>query len=237
MLQTFERFLRGFSGAREDSIDRLNPLVAQLLVEIASIAPADSVYVPWDTRGQLAARASAVGRSAYLETPAHSLIPDSVAILCDKPFEVHFSDPIRLPSAIDKGKPVKFDCAICFPPIGGRYELSVAQKDWFGRFPESTGLGSVLAIRHLLWQTAKRVVIAVPNSVLFSTGGEQQMREDLLGRGIVEAVIAMRFGLLTGTNIAFSILMLDLAAATSMFDLFAAMRIDSSRQSRRQGFS
>ena len=187
----------------------LGPAIARLLIDVARIAPEGSVYVPWDGVGQLAASAAAAGARPSVETPSRSLIPGSVALCCETPFEVRFSDPIRAPSFVEKGKPVKFDRAVCFPPMNTRYEVSVAQKDWFDRFPESTGVGSVLAIRHLLWQTKKRVVVAVTNNLLFSTGVEQELREDLLSQGIIEAVIAMRGGLLPDTNIPFSILVLD----------------------------
>lgn len=188
---------------------RLDSMLAEFLADIAGIAQGDSVYLPWDAIGQLAARAANLSGRAYLETTHHSLIPGSAALLCERPFEVHFSDPVRTPSAVEGGKPIRFDRSVCFPPFGIRYEPTVAQKDWFGRFPEQTGAGSVLAIRHLLWQTKTRAVIAVPNNLLFSTGVEQDLREDLLRLGAIEAVIAMRSGLLTETNIPFSVLILD----------------------------
>jgi type I restriction enzyme M protein len=52
-------------------------------------------------------------------------------------------------------------------------------------------------------------VVAVPNTVLFSVGAELALREDLVERGIIEAVIAMPSGLLSSSRISFAILILD----------------------------
>ena len=183
--------------------------IAELMFELAAIGPSHSVYLPWDSLGQFAARTVTADASAFVETPFRSLIPEAVALSCAKPFDVKFSDPIRSPSFVEKGKPIKFKRAVCFPPFNYRYDTAVAQTDWFSRFPEVTGVGAVLIVRHLLWQTIERIVVAVPNNVLFSTGVEQDLREDLLRRGVIEAVIAMRSGLLAETNIPFSILVLD----------------------------
>ena len=187
----------------------LPPEVATLLVALSRIAPGDSVYTPWDTGGQLAARAARTAANVFLEVPPRWPIAAFVSILQDKPFESRFSDPIRNPSAVENGKPRKFDVAVSCPPFGLRYDADVAQQDWFGRFPEQTSSGAVLAIRHLLSQARRRVVVATSHAVLFSGGVEQQLREDLVRKGIVEAVIDLPSGVFTTTNIPFAILVLD----------------------------
>lgn len=187
----------------------LPPEVATLLVALSRIAPGDSVYTPWDTGGQLAARAARTAANVFLEVPPRWPIAAFVSILQDKPFESRFSDPIRNPSAVENGKPRKFDVAVSCPPFGLRYDADVAQQDWFGRFPEQTSSGAVLSIRHLLSQARRRVVVATSHAVLFSGGVEQQLREDLVRKGIVEAVIDLPSGVFTTTNIPFAILVLD----------------------------
>jgi len=183
--------------------------VASLLVELSGICPGDSVYTPWDSCGQLAARAAKNDAEVYLENPLHSAIPALISLLTEKPFEVHYADPIRNPSAIDGGKLRQFDVAIASPPFNARYDIDVVTKDWFGRFPERTPLGSVLSIRHILYQTSRRVVVTVPNTLLFSGGTELVLRQDLLKGGHVKAVVAMPTGLFPTINIPFAILILD----------------------------
>jgi type I restriction enzyme M protein len=148
---------------------------------------------------------------AYVETPQRSSVASSISLLADKSFEVHQADPIRSPSAIERGMPRLFDIGVAFPPLGERYEGDMAKLDLFGRFPESTSSGAILSVRHLLWQVRKRVVVAVANSLLFSAGAELALREDLIMRGIIEAVIAMPSGLFLINNASFSILILDRA--------------------------
>jgi type I restriction enzyme M protein len=129
--------------------------------------------------------------------------------LGDYPFQVAYADPIRSPSAIENGKPRQFDVALASPPLGLRYTPDVVERDWFNRFPERTASGTVLSVRHLLAQASRRVVIAVTNNVLFSSGAELAMRQDLIKRGIVKAVVALPSGLLENTNIPFAVLVLD----------------------------
>jgi type I restriction enzyme M protein len=187
----------------------LPPELASLLVALGNTCVGDSVYTPWDNAGQLAARAAKNGTRVYLETPRPSTVPALVSILAKNAFEVHHADPIRSPSAVEGGKPRKFDVAVALTPLNERSYGDVAERDLFGRFPEQTTSGSVLAVRHLLSQTRRRVVAAVPSTLLFSTGVEQVLREDLVRRGIVEAVIQLPDGLFTYSNFPFAVLILD----------------------------
>lgn len=183
--------------------------VADLLAGLAGIKAGDSAYTPWDTGAQLATRAARSGAAVYLETPIHTAIPALIGILAEQSFRIAHADPIRQPTAIEHGKPQQFDVALAAPPFGLRYDLDVADRDLFNRFPERTTSGGVLSLRHLLAQTRRRVVVAVTNNVLFSGGGDLAMRKDLLKHGIVEAVIALPSGLLETTNIPFAVLILD----------------------------
>jgi type I restriction enzyme M protein len=183
--------------------------IAALLVELSLAQAGESVYLPWDSMGQLAAFAARTGAEAYVETPFRSPTAELIALLSKNRFEVHQADPVRAPSSVEHGRPRKFELAIAFPPIGMRYDGGVTERDWFGRFPERTASGAILAVRQLLWQAKRRVVVAIPNSLLFSTGVELELRRDLIERGLVETVVGMRPGLLTHTNLPFSILILD----------------------------
>ena len=196
--------------------------VASLLIELSGICPGDSVYTPWDSCGQLAARAVKNDAEVYLENPLLSAIPAIISLLTEKPFEVHYADPIRNPSAIDGGKLRQFDVAIASPPFNVRYDIDVITKDWFGRFPERTQLGSVLSIRHLLSQTSRRVVVTVPNTLLFSGGTELALRQDLLKGGHVKAVVAMPTGLFPTINTPFAILILDPAGGCEYINFINA---------------
>lgn len=183
--------------------------IADLLVTLGQLNEADSVYVPWDSGlGQLASRAITNSSEVYYESNFKTSIPALISLLCDKTFEVKYSDPILKPTAIVGGRPRLFDITVAFPPFGMKYSLEEIKRDLFNRFPEQTQIGSVLAIRHALSQTKSKLVIAIQNSVLFSHGIEKDLRRDLVDKGMIEAVIAMPSGLLFQTNISFTILVL-----------------------------
>lgn len=184
--------------------------VADLL--IALLGPtnrkSESVYAPWDWSGQLAARAIKRASHVFLETHRESKIPIWVSLLAERPFDVKFGDPIQSPSWIENGKLRLFDLAVACPPFGARYDVKIVEQDLLGRFPEHTSSGSVLTIRHLLSQARRRIVVATPSTLLFSSGVEQALREDLVKRGMIRAVINMPSGLFTSTTIPFAILIL-----------------------------
>lgn len=191
----------------------LPPEVANLLIALAQIDRKETVYVPWDWGGQLASRAARLAADVYLESPRRSVIPALISLLGEHRFYVEYADPVAAPSAVEGGRLRQFDVAIAFPPLGQRYDLDMVDHDWFGRFPERTPQGTVLAIRHLLSQARRRVVVAVANNLLFSNGVELVLRKELIQRGVVEAVIAMPAGLLPDTGIPFSVLVLDPAGS------------------------
>jgi len=184
--------------------------VADLMSAMADIRSSDSVYTPWDSSfAQLASRAAIKSKDVYYESILHSSIPALVSLLSTNEFEVSISNPILQPTAIEGGKPRLFDITVAFPPFGMKYPADEIRRDLFNRFPERTTIGSVLAVRHAISQTKSKLVIAVQNSLLFSHGYEKELRKDLVEKGMIEAVIAMPNGLLSLTNIAFTILVIN----------------------------
>lgn len=210
------------------------PALCDLLTVLAKFSQGQSAYIGWDDGGQLASRAAVLGASVYLETQRISAIPSLVSLLGPKPYEVAYSDPITAPSAVAGGKPRQFDVALGFPPLGIRYEIDAVDKDWFGRFPERTPSSAVLTLRHLMAQSSRRVVAVVQNSLLFSSGVELALRQDLLKKGQIEAVIALPPGLLYQTNLAVAILIIDPQGGHQTIKFINA---DSDRFRERDGAS
>ena len=180
-----------------------------LMVQLGQFLPNERVYTPWDFYGQLAVASHRLGVFPFIETPIHSSLPRLLQLLADTSSPVQYSDPIIAPSAVADGELIKFDVALSIPPIGLRYERQISQSDRWHRFPEHTTSGAVLAVRHLLAQTKRRVIALVPNSLLSNSGSEAAFRQDLLQRGLVEAVIAFPKGLFEATSVATALLILD----------------------------
>ena len=186
--------------------------LANAMTALADVKAGTSVYVPWDNSAQLATRATIQGASAYIETMFDPMLPALLSMFATGDIEIAHSDPVREPSAVIGGKLRQFDACVAFPPLGLRYTSEVTDRDWYNRFRDRGGSGTVLAIRHIIAQTSGRAVIAVSYSLLFSPGGELALREDLLKLGFIEAVISMPSGLLANTTVSFALIVLNMKA-------------------------
>ncbi len=186
----------------------LPPALADLMFNLAAVAPGETVYAAWDQSAQLAARAIHRLATVHSEAPGSASMSALIGLLMGGEITVAQSDPVLAPSAVKDGKPIKFDVAISLPPMGMRYDLDVVKNDWYGRFPERTTSSGVLSIRHLLSQAKKTVVVVVPSSVLFGANAEQELRKSLLSNGQIKAVVSLPPGLLNNTAIALNVLVL-----------------------------
>jgi type I restriction enzyme M protein len=179
-----------------------------LMISLAEIQSDERVYIPFEQSFQLTGFVHQVSHLTYSETPLAGPFPWLINLLADLDSHIYVGDSLEKPGFLDEGRLSKFDVSIAFPPFGVRYDASLTELDRFGRFPEHTSAIAVLAVRHLLARTNGRIVVAVPNSLLFSPGAERSLREDLLNKRKIEAVIALPAALLAGTAIQFSILVL-----------------------------
>jgi type I restriction enzyme M protein len=209
----------------------LPPEICDLLVRLG-VAQGDSqaVYLPWDWGGQLFGRVLKKGLHANVEVlNADGKLYAELMQAYYEPSHVsriRVSNPIASPAYIEKGVLMQFDCVIATPPFGAKVDFDTHANDPFNRFPERSNSMTVLAIRHAMAQVKGRAIVAVTNSVLFSAGGEKRLRKDLLEAGQIEAVIALPAGLLSGTNIPMSILVLNKA---NLHDRVRLINCDSDR--------
>jgi len=181
--------------------------ILNLMTGIAGDVHNKNIYCPWDNFSIFASNLYLLGAEVSIEIVQSSAFPWLVNIFKETNVEILIGNPIEQPGFISGGGLKQFDLSIAFPPLGEKYNSK--DRDWYNRFPEKTGSGAVLNIRHLLAQTIGKVIIAVPNSVLFSSGVEQSLRQDLLAKNQIEAVISLPLALLPQTQIPFSIIVLD----------------------------
>lgn len=196
--------------------------LADLMVALANIGAGETVYLPWEAYAQCAMRLSLQGSEALIETPMRTSVPALVNLLMPRRFEVIYGDPVREPGAVANGKLRRFDAVIAFPPFGIRYDFSVVDGDLWGRFPERTQAGSILALRHALAQSNGRCVIGVPNSFLFGSGPEADCRQQLIERGQITAVIGLPPILPSAPNLPFSLLLLDAGGGSDLIRFISA---------------
>jgi type I restriction enzyme M protein len=183
--------------------------VAALMVRLAGVRPEDAVYCPFSGSLRLAEWSNRITRGVYFESKERTPLPHLLNILLDGSIKVHLGDPIVQPGWTEAGKLRLFDVSLANAPFGTKYHQNTV-FDLYNRFPEKTPSGEVLLTRHVLAQTRRRAVVLVPNSILFRTAAvERQLKADLVKSGVLKAVIGLPRGLLSFTNIAVSLLVLD----------------------------
>ncbi len=114
----------------------------------------------------------------------HNVLDPAAAI------KVQLRDAIREPGFVKDGALIRFDSVLAAPPLGMRYDESIA--DLFGRFPGRALYGDVLHLSHLMAQAKSQVIALVAHAFLFrASGGEASFKQQLLGRGAIEAVLSL----------------------------------------------
>lgn len=182
--------------------------LTNLMATLARIERRARVYLPFEQSLQLTAMAQELGAVTFSETKMAWPFPWLINLLSDTSADIYVGDSLERPGFLDGGRLTQFDLSLAFPPLGGRYNSTLVEHDRFERFPEQTNSIAVLAVRHMLARTLRRVVVAVPNGLFFSPGAERSLREDLLAKRQIEAVIALPPALLAGTALPFSLLVL-----------------------------
>ncbi len=187
-----------------------DPSLPSLLAALADAQPGELVYLPWDETGQLGAVFAAGGADVVAEVPSQPVIATLISMLHRKQWRIEQVNPITDRGTREPPAP-PYGIAAAIPPLGQRIDTQWLDRAFPGRFPERTSSGTVLAVRQLLAVTRTRIVVAVPNGLLFSSGAENNLREDLLRRGLLRAVIALPGGLLSGTSLALTVMVIDQA--------------------------
>jgi type I restriction enzyme M protein len=116
---------------------------------------------------------------------------------------------------------------LAVPPIGMKATEFDARGWRHSEFGVRTS--EALVIECIVQSAATRAVILVPNGVLFRAGAEQRLRQFLVERGYVHAIVAFPPGLLSATGMPFSLLILDTTHPSSEIRLY---EVDSVRHIR-----
>jgi len=187
-----------------------DPSLPSLLAALADAQPGELVYLPWDETGQLGAVFAAGGADVVAEAPSLPVVSTLISMLHREQWHIEQVNPITDSGTREPPAPL-YGIAAAIPPLGQRIDTQWLDRASPGRFPERTSSGTVLAVRQLLAVTRTRIVVAVPNGLLFSSGAENSLREDLLRRGLLRAVVALPGGLLSGTSLALTVMVIDQA--------------------------
>jgi type I restriction enzyme M protein len=132
-------------------------------------------------------------------------------------FVIERGDTLRQPVFTDPstGGLATFDCVIANPPFSlSKWGREIWESDPFGRafagLP-SDNSGDFAWVQHMVCSMADytgRMAVVLPQGALFRGGVEGQIRQTLLERDLIEAVIGLAPNLFYGTGLAACILIL-----------------------------
>lgn len=226
-LKTVKYLVEGGVFERFSSVDVAGDLVgatfegfdvpvelARLMTDLAIRETTQTVYLPWETSGQILGRLmDQPDLRVHAEAQLGSQVAALLALFREGSTEVASSDPLRAPAAVHGGHLEKFDAALSIPPIGMTGGVDdVVIQDIYSRFPVAKASVTGLMVQHIAAQTHGIAVIVVPNSFLFSAGRDRDVREYLLKQGWIEAVIALPNGIFQSSGLGASILVLNTQA-------------------------
>ncbi|GAA0250863.1 N-6 DNA methylase [Rhodanobacter caeni] len=183
--------------------------LAALMVSLTVSEGCSSIYCPWETAGRLVGALLQSPSTIYVEAPYAAPVSALLSLFRHGATEIVITDPLRAPTALKSGRLRKFGATLSLPPWNMQLADDVSDRDLYGRFPIKKANGNGLSVQHIVAQTDGRAAVVVPNGFLFGLGRDRDVREDLLNKGLVEAVIALPPGLLQGTNISSALLLLN----------------------------
>ena len=129
--------------------------------------------------------------------------------------DIKRGDTIRNPKHTDGGEIMTFDRVIANPPFSlANWGLDDVKKDPFGRFPfglPPKGQGDLAFVQHMIASLNQEGMLGVvmPHGVLFRGASEKNIRQGIIEKDYLEAVIGLPSGLFYGTGIPASILIIN----------------------------
>lgn len=207
LLNIYDKLLE-ISGDQSSRQFRTPPPVADLMVSLAAPTRGESIYDPcFGTAGLLTRAIDYVSHSPEQGKTRNGLsglrvcgieLKETAYIIgltrlvlagCDEPRLELGNSLLRPPLTSPNNE--GFDVVLANPPWG--WTARMDERYGMEHYPVMTKDGTGLFIQHALSNLRPngRAVIAVPNGILFRGGAEQRLREWLIDRHTVEAVISL----------------------------------------------
>lgn len=129
---------------------------------------------------------------------------------------LEWGDTLNNPLLVENDHLMKFDNIVANPPFSlKKWGAEHAEADKYKRFWRGVppkDKGDFAFITHMI-ETAKpktgRIAVIVPHGVLFRSGAEGKIREQLIKENIIDAVIGLPAGLFQTTGIPVAVLVID----------------------------
>lgn len=131
-------------------------------------------------------------------------------------FKVAQGDTLRTPKFIEHGQLQKFNCVLANPPFGQeKWGADSFESDKYGRNMwgcPSDSNADFAWLQHMIKSMKPmdgKVAVVLPQGVLFHSGKEGDIREQLIKSDLIEAVVALAGGVFYGTGVSACILFLN----------------------------
>lgn len=151
--------------------------------------------------------------------------------------EIYQGDTLAKPKFIDGGRLKTFDYFVANPPFSVKTWKNGFDKE-YGRFdgfvepPEKNGDYAFLLHMLKSLKSDGRGAVILPHGVLFRSNAEAIIREKLIKRGLIKAIIGLPANLFYGTSIPACIIVLDKKDSQSRKGIFM---IDASKGFMKDG--
>ena len=200
--------------------------IVKLMVDLLDPQPGETVYDPacgtggmlieaiHHMKGDRLAYGRIFGQENNLSTSAIARM--NLYLHGAKDVQVRQGDTLRNPLFLEKGKLKKFDCVLANPPFGlEQWGASQFENDQYGRniwgCPSDT-CADYAWVQHMVKSMnpkTGRCAVVLPQGVLFHSGKEAQIREQLIKSDKIEAVITLASGVFFNTNVSACIMFLN----------------------------
>jgi type I restriction enzyme M protein len=199
--------------------------VVRLLVQLTKPQAGNSVYDPTAGSGGFLIQAH-----QYVEE--HGQDPNNLALygqdsngtvwsICNMNmilhnitrFTIENGDTLEDPLILEHGQPRKFDRVLANPPFSQNY--SRANMKFSSRFdefcPETGKKADLMFVQHMVASLKPdgHMATIMPHGVLFRGGKEKLIREILINKDLIEAIISLPPGLFYGTGIPACVLLVN----------------------------
>ena len=135
---------------------------------------------------------------------------------CAGDFKIVQGDTLRSPNFLDRGSLKTFDCVVANPPFALKnWGAEQFSSDIYGRNIWGTPSDSnadYAWLQHMIKsmdQKKGRCAVVLPQGVLFRTGKEGEIREELVKSDLIECIITLTSGVFYSTGVSACILFLN----------------------------
>jgi type I restriction enzyme M protein len=190
-----------FSTNALEKIYKTSNQVVQLGVELLS--PENDVYLPFANNFAVA---YFTDQTVFAESQRqeHLLIAELIKIIDKRDIVFELADTLERPAFTDpKASHLlrQFDAVISFPPFNQKGKLNLS-KEKFNRYKYYRGSNlNVAQVEHILMQSSGKAVVLLPVGFAYRTGPEEELRQSLIEKNWLEAIIQLPPNLHSATSI------------------------------------